>query len=220
MSSRNKISHQDADICQLGIRNLIPANIRHKYGSSLVEQLISPEEMRNFLRDVEERTRDMPRVTLKHATLNPWLMEDYLHRTYSELSHYLRSNVFPGVPRNQHSLVHDSYTAEVNKRGRLDKGNRQHWHGRKTDDLALWSQKLKERNAIVKIQKSQQKPSCVFPLRIHTTVPMDDPQPPAPPTKKPKKQKAKAKKPKATTPPVIQPDQDDDFWDFYDKPIP
>ncbi|XP_040215372.1 testis-expressed protein 33 [Rana temporaria] len=215
LSSRNKKSPEAVDICQTDIRNLIPANIRHKYGSSLVEQLISPEQVRKSLADVEQRTRIMPRCTLAHVT---WRMEEYPHSIYHELSHCLRSNVFPGVPINQHSLAQDSYTVEVNQRGRRDKGNNQHWYGRKTDDLALWSQKLMERNAIAKILESQQKPSLIFPLRIHPTVTMDDPPPPKAKTPKRHKQ-AKAKKPKAPTPPVIQPDQDDDFWDFYDKPI-
>ncbi|XP_073447491.1 ciliary microtubule inner protein 4 [Aquarana catesbeiana] len=223
LSSRNKISPEAVDICQSDIRNLIPANIRHKYGSSLVEQLISPTQVRKSLADVEQRTRNTPRVTLTHVTLKPWLMEEYPHRIYYELSHCLRSNVFPGMPIKQHSLVQDSYTAEVNERGRRDKGNNQHWYGRKTDDLALWSQQLMKRNNIAKILESQQKTSLVFPLHIHPTVLhlQDDPPAPAPKANKPRKPKqAKAKKPKAPTPPVIQPDQDDDFWDFYDKPIP
>ncbi|CAI9603160.1 unnamed protein product, partial [Staurois parvus] len=137
-ASRNEMSPEAVDICQPDIRNLIPANIRHKYGSSLVEQLISPEQVRNSLGDVDKRTRNMSRVTLKHATLKPWLMEEYPHKIYYELSHCLRSNVFPGIPIKQHSLAHDSYTAEVNERGRLNKSRNQHWHGRKTDDLGRW----------------------------------------------------------------------------------
>ncbi|KAM5148048.1 ciliary microtubule inner protein 4 [Mantella aurantiaca] len=215
-SSRNTISQEAVGICQLDTRNFIPANIRHKHGSSLVEQLISPEQVQSSLKDVEKKTRNMSRITLIHDSLKPWLMNEYQHRMYYELSHCLRSNVFPGMPIKQHTLVHDSYTAEVNERWRLDNGNSQHWYGRKSDDLVLWSQKLMERNTIAKILESQQKPSRIFPLRIHPMVAMDDPTPPLSTIKKPKKHKLdKAKK---TT--VQSPDQDDDFWDFYEKPIP
>ncbi|XP_072277174.1 ciliary microtubule inner protein 4 [Pyxicephalus adspersus] len=216
----NRKSQEALDI-KLDTKNLIPANIRHKYGSTLVDQLISPEQVQNCLRHVEERRKNVSRAIVKSDTQKPWLMEEYPHRMYYELSHCLRSNLFPGMPINQHSLVHDSYTIEVNERGRLNKGNTQHWYGRKTDDLALWSQKLMERDAITKILESQQKPSRVFPLRIQLAVPKEDLSPPTPAAKKPKKQQqAKPKKPKAPTPPAIQPDPDDNFWDFYDRPIP
>ncbi|XP_075689873.1 ciliary microtubule inner protein 4 isoform X2 [Rhinoderma darwinii] len=171
-------------------RNLIPSNIRHKYGSSVVDQLICPVQVRSCLREEERRLCHqgycIPKLSMKSC-----FMEDYPHKIYYELGHCLRSNLFPGAPIKQHSLVHDSYTAEVNVKGRLEKHNTHQWYGRKTDELAIWSEMVMKRNTIAKILQSQLKPSCAFPLPIRTNVPKNVPPPLLQPPKKPRKQRYK-----------------------------
>ncbi|XP_069824965.1 ciliary microtubule inner protein 4 [Dendropsophus ebraccatus] len=202
-------------------RDLLPANIRHKYGSSVVDQLISPQQVRRCLRE-EERTQYHQGYRLPR--MNSCFLEDYPHKLYYELGYCLRSNLFPGAPIKQNSLVRDSYTAEVNERGRLEKRNTPHWYGRKTDDLAIWSEMLMKRKTIAKILQSQHKPSRGFPPPLRTNVPKDvppPPPPPLPPPKKPRKQRqrAKSEKTEVQPAPVSAPKEDNDFWDFYDKPI-
>ncbi|KAG8556742.1 hypothetical protein GDO81_018191 [Engystomops pustulosus] len=203
-------------------RNLIPANIRHKYGSSVVDQLISPEQVRSRLKE-EGRTQHHQGYYIPRLRLNSIFMEDYPYKIYYELGYCLRSNLFPGAPIKQNSLVHDSYTAEVNEKGRLENYNPHHWHGRKTDDLAIWSEMLMKRKSIDKILQSQIKQSHVFPRHIHTHVPKD--VPPVPPPQQPpkktrkKRQQTKSEKPEEKPPSVPPPKEDDNFWDFYDKSI-
>ncbi|XP_068108052.1 ciliary microtubule inner protein 4 isoform X2 [Hyperolius riggenbachi] len=139
--SRRRTSREVVENCPGDVKNLIPANIRHKYGSSMVEQLLTPEQVRTRLRETEERRGNVTEVYIPNVTREPWLVEDFPHKVYYELSHCLRSNLFPGMPINRPSLVQDSYTAEVNERGRLDRSTAQHWYGRKTDDLGRWHER-------------------------------------------------------------------------------
>ncbi|KAM4021599.1 ciliary microtubule inner protein 4 [Anomaloglossus baeobatrachus] len=202
-------------------RNLVPANIRHKYGSCVVDQLVSPEQVRRCLS--EERTQCHQDYYIPRLRMESCFTEDYPHKIYYELGHCLRSNLFPGVPIKQNSLVQDSYTAEVNEKGRLEKYNNHHWHGRKTDELAIWSAMLMNREAIAKILQSQSKPFRTFPLTTRTKAPKEVPPPPPPvhSPKKPRKQRhqAKSENPEVPPPPVTPPKEEDDFWDFYDKTI-
>ncbi|XP_063796734.1 ciliary microtubule inner protein 4 isoform X2 [Pseudophryne corroboree] len=137
MSNRTNISQEPLENIQEEIRSLVPANIRHKYGSSMVSKLISPEQVRSCLKE-QEGTRyaqnyHIPRFGMKSGT-----REDCPYKAYYELGQCLRSNIFPGVPIKQQSLMQDCYTAEVNEKGILDKHNKHHWHGKKTDDLGRW----------------------------------------------------------------------------------
>ncbi|CAJ0936712.1 unnamed protein product [Ranitomeya imitator] len=135
LDNRSNTSPAHQTNCQELIRNLVPANIRHKYGSHVVDQLISPEQVRSSLS--KARTQCHQDYYIPRLKMETCFMEDYPHKIYYELGHCLRSNLFPGAPIKQNSLVHDCYTAEVNERGRLEKHNNHHWHGRKTDELAM-----------------------------------------------------------------------------------
>ncbi|XP_069592967.1 ciliary microtubule inner protein 4 isoform X2 [Ranitomeya imitator] len=222
LDNRSNTSPAHQTNCQELIRNLVPANIRHKYGSHVVDQLISPEQVRSSLS--KARTQCHQDYYIPRLKMETCFMEDYPHKIYYELGHCLRSNLFPGAPIKQNSLVHDCYTAEVNERGRLEKHNNHHWHGRKTDELANWSAMLLQTEAIAKILQNQPKPTRTFLLPTRTIVPKDVPPPPPPPVqppKKPRKQRhqAKSEKPEVQPPPVSPPKEEDDFWDFYDKSI-
>ncbi|XP_075039155.1 ciliary microtubule inner protein 4 [Mixophyes fleayi] len=221
MSGRNDISQRTLENKQKELGNLIPAYIRHKYGSSVVDKLISPEQVRSCLRELQDSTQYSRAHGIHRRSMTSWLTQEYPRNMYDDLGQCLRSNIFPGVPINQRSLTQDSYTAAVNERGILDKHNKHHWYGRKTDDLAIWSQMLMKRNVIDKILQSQSKPFCIFPLPIRKNLLRDDPPPLPPPIEKPRKwiHKTKTKKPEVQPPPIAQPKQEDDFWDFYDKPI-
>ncbi|KAE8611650.1 hypothetical protein XENTR_v10012547 [Xenopus tropicalis] len=114
-------------------RNLMSANIRRTHRSSVSDQLISHEQVSSALH--EDRTNTGHEYKIPLPIMKPWLMENNKHGMYYDLGHCLRANIFPGMPIRACSLVEDSYTAEVNRRGIMDRNTRQHWHGRKTDDL-------------------------------------------------------------------------------------
>ncbi|XP_007503494.1 testis-expressed protein 33 isoform X1 [Monodelphis domestica] len=116
----------------------IPNNIRHKFGSSTVDQLVSEEQARRAIYEViEGQKRVSSRVS---KTRNP--MESSAFADYYELGYNMRSNIFQGVltgpPMEVKSLMKDSYTADVIERAVRDPN---HWHGRRTDDLGRWHQK-------------------------------------------------------------------------------
>ncbi|XP_073500477.1 ciliary microtubule inner protein 4 isoform X2 [Phyllobates terribilis] len=147
--------------CQELMRDLVPANIRHKYGSHVVDQLISPEQVRSSLS--KARTQCHQDYYIPRLRMETCFMEDYRHKIYYELGHCLRSNLFPGVPMKQNSLVHDSYTAEVNEKGRLEKHNNHHWHGRKTDELVQPPKKPRKERHQAKSEKPEVQPPPVSP---------------------------------------------------------
>uniref|UniRef100_A0A6J0T8G9 Ciliary microtubule inner protein 4 isoform X1 n=1 Tax=Pogona vitticeps TaxID=103695 RepID=A0A6J0T8G9_9SAUR len=117
--------------------SLIPANIKAKFGTSMVEKLVSEEQARRTLCEAgliqgQKRLSDW---TFKPIE-NPMAPSPYAD--YYELGYNLRSNIFQGGPLESRSLMKDSYTADVIKRAVRDP---KHWHGRKTDDLGRWFQK-------------------------------------------------------------------------------
>ncbi|XP_042325406.1 testis-expressed protein 33 isoform X2 [Sceloporus undulatus] len=117
--------------------NLIPANIKAKYGTAVLEKLISEEQARRALCEAgliqgQKRLSDLTFRPLE----NPMASSPYAD--YYELGYNLRSNIFQGGPIESKSLMKDSYTPDVIKRAVWDP---KHWHGRKTDDLGRWFQK-------------------------------------------------------------------------------
>ncbi|XP_070803996.1 ciliary microtubule inner protein 4 [Pituophis catenifer annectens] len=117
--------------------SLVPANIKAKYGTTVVEKLISEEQARRALCEAgliqgQKRLSDWPFKTLE----NPMTASPYAD--YYELGYNLRSNIFQGGPLETKSLMKDSYTPDVIKRAVRDP---KRWHGRKTDDLGRWFQK-------------------------------------------------------------------------------
>ncbi|XP_054845167.1 testis-expressed protein 33 [Eublepharis macularius] len=117
--------------------HLIPNNIKAKYGTSVVEKLVSEEQARRTLCEAgliqgQKRLSDWTFKPLE----NPMAASPYAD--YYELGYNMRSNIFQGGPLESKSLMKDSYTPDVIKRAVRDP---KHWHGRKTDDLGRWFQK-------------------------------------------------------------------------------
>ncbi|KAJ7330134.1 hypothetical protein JRQ81_016308 [Phrynocephalus forsythii] len=117
--------------------SLIPANIKAKFGTPMVEKLVSEEQARRTLCEAglihgQKRLSDWTFKPLE----NPMASSPYAD--YYELGYNLRSNIFQGGPLESKSLMKDSYTPDVIMRAVRDP---KHWHGRKTDDLGRWFQK-------------------------------------------------------------------------------
>ncbi|XP_043825067.1 testis-expressed protein 33 isoform X2 [Dromiciops gliroides] len=124
--------------CQEGMigrsASCIPSNIRHKFGSNTVDQLVTEEQARRAIYEVIEGQKQAS----NHVNKTRNSMESSAFADYYELGYNMRSNIFQGPPMEARSLMKDSYTMEVIERSVRDP---QHWHGRKTDDLGRWHQK-------------------------------------------------------------------------------
>ncbi|XP_050783028.1 testis-expressed protein 33 isoform X1 [Gopherus flavomarginatus] len=117
--------------------NIIPINIKHKFGSSIVDELVTEEQARRALCEaglIEGQKRLSNRSS--KTPENPMATTPFAD--YYELGYNLRSNIFQGGPIESKSLMKDSYTPDVIQRAVRDP---KHWHGRKTDDLGRWHQK-------------------------------------------------------------------------------
>ncbi|XP_039343101.1 testis-expressed protein 33 isoform X2 [Mauremys reevesii] len=117
--------------------SIIPINIKHKFGSSIVDELVTEEQARRALCEaglIEGQKRLSNRSS--KTPENPMATTPFAD--YYELGYNLRSNIFQGGPIESKSLMKDSYTPDVIQRAVRDP---KHWHGRKTDDLGRWHQK-------------------------------------------------------------------------------
>ncbi|KAM6162615.1 ciliary microtubule inner protein 4 [Erethizon dorsatum] len=115
--------------------SVIPDNIRHKFGSKVVDQLVSEEQAQRVISEVLEGQKK--RSSWSSRTQSPVKISS-IFSDYYDLGYTMRSNLFQGPPQETKSLMKASYTPEV-----LEKSVRdlEHWHGRKTDDLGRWHQK-------------------------------------------------------------------------------
>ncbi|XP_005379235.2 PREDICTED: testis-expressed sequence 33 protein isoform X3 [Chinchilla lanigera] len=115
--------------------NIIPDNIRHKFGSKVVDQLVSEEQAQSAISEALEGQKK--RSSWSSETQSP-VKSSSIFSDYYDLGYNMRSNLFQGPPEETKSLMKASYTPEV-----LEKSVRdlEHWHGRKTDDLGRWHQK-------------------------------------------------------------------------------
>nr|XP_019575196.1 PREDICTED: testis-expressed sequence 33 protein isoform X1 [Rhinolophus sinicus]XP_019575197.1 PREDICTED: testis-expressed sequence 33 protein isoform X1 [Rhinolophus sinicus] len=115
--------------------SIIPENIRHKFGSNVVDQLVSEEQARKAIGEVfegQKRASSWPSRTQSSVEITSTFSD------YYDLGYNMRSNLFQGAPRETKSLMKASYTPEVIEKSVRDM---EHWHGRKTDDLGRWHQK-------------------------------------------------------------------------------
>ncbi|XP_047644377.1 testis-expressed protein 33 [Phacochoerus africanus] len=113
----------------------IPNNIRHKFGSNVVDQLVSEEQAQRALGEAREgpkRASSWPSRIQSPADVTS------IFSDYYDLGYNMRSNFFQGAPQETKSLMKASYTPEVIEKSVRDI---EHWHGRKTDDLGRWHQK-------------------------------------------------------------------------------
>ncbi|XP_006156586.1 testis-expressed protein 33 [Tupaia chinensis] len=115
--------------------SVIPDNIRHKFGSNMVDQLVSEEQARRVIGEVVEgqkKSSSWPSRTESSVEIAS------IFQDYYDLGYNMRSNLFQGAPQETKSLMKASYTPEVIEKSVRDT---EHWHGRKTDDLGRWHQK-------------------------------------------------------------------------------
>uniref|UniRef100_A0A8D2DHN8 Ciliary microtubule inner protein 4 n=1 Tax=Sciurus vulgaris TaxID=55149 RepID=A0A8D2DHN8_SCIVU len=113
----------------------VPDNIRHKFGSKVVDHLVSEEQAQGVIGEVLEgqrRASSWPSRTRSSAEISS------IFSDYYDLGYNMRSNLFQGPPQETKSLMKASYTPEVIEKSVRDIG---HWHGRRTDDLGRWHQK-------------------------------------------------------------------------------
>uniref|UniRef100_I3N6H9 Testis expressed 33 n=1 Tax=Ictidomys tridecemlineatus TaxID=43179 RepID=I3N6H9_ICTTR len=103
----------------------IPENICHKFGSKVVDQLVSEEQVSKQGTGGGEEP----------ASESPW---QHLVSTCYVPSAGCSSRSPTGPPQETKSLMKASYTPEVIEKSVRDVG---HWHGRRTDDLGRWHQK-------------------------------------------------------------------------------
>ncbi|XP_006865282.1 PREDICTED: testis-expressed sequence 33 protein [Chrysochloris asiatica] len=116
-------------------KSVIPDNIRHKFGSNMVDQLVTEEQAR---RAIDEAVECQKRSSSWPSRNQSPLEISSRFSDYYDLGYNMRSNLFQGAPKETKSLMKDSYTPEVIEKSVRDT---EHWHGRKTDDLGRWYQK-------------------------------------------------------------------------------
>ncbi|XP_003989284.2 testis-expressed protein 33 [Felis catus] len=115
--------------------SVIPDNIRHKFGSNMVDKLVSEEQAQRAIGEGSEgqkRANSWPSRTQSPVGINA------IFTDYYDLGYNMRSNLFQGASEETTSLMKASYTPEVIEKSVRDID---HWHGRKTDDLGRWHQK-------------------------------------------------------------------------------
>ncbi|XP_011819689.1 PREDICTED: testis-expressed sequence 33 protein isoform X1 [Colobus angolensis palliatus] len=114
--------------------SIIPNNIRHKFGSNVVDELVSEEQAQRAIDEVFEGQKKAG--SRPSRTPNP--VEISVFSDYYDLGYNMRSNLFQGAAEETKSLMKASYTPEVIEKSVRDL---EHWHGRKTDDLGRWHRK-------------------------------------------------------------------------------
>ncbi|KAM4881621.1 ciliary microtubule inner protein 4 isoform 2-T2 [Thomomys bottae] len=114
--------------------SVIPANIRHKFGSQVVDQLVTEEQAQRAIGDVIEaqgKASPQARQTQSPLQISPNVVD------YYDLGYNMRSNLFQGAPQETKSLMKASYTLQAIEKPVRDM---EHWHGKKTDELGRWHQ--------------------------------------------------------------------------------
>ncbi|XP_012331801.2 ciliary microtubule inner protein 4 isoform X2 [Aotus nancymaae] len=115
--------------------SVIPNNIRHKFGSNMVDQLVSEEQAQ---RAISEVFQGQKKASLWPSRKQSPAEISSIFSDYYDLGYNTRSNLFQGAPEETKSLMKASYTPEVIEKSVRDL---EHWHGRKTDDLGRWHRK-------------------------------------------------------------------------------
>ncbi|XP_006890286.1 PREDICTED: testis-expressed sequence 33 protein [Elephantulus edwardii] len=123
--------HRDSPMCWE--KSVIPDNIRHKFGSNTVDELVTEKQARRAIHeDMQKRPSSWPTGTQTPVDISSAFSD------YYDLGYNMRANLFQGAPVEQISLMKASYTMEAIDRSVKDI---EHWHGRKTDELGRWHQK-------------------------------------------------------------------------------
>ncbi|KAB1270144.1 Testis-expressed protein 33 [Camelus dromedarius] len=162
----------------------IPNNIRHKFRSNVVDQLVSEEQVSEGSMEVKGAFVSPPSLPTQarraigeafegQKRTNSWASRiqsptqiTSIFSDYYNLGFNMQSNLFQGqaeehgAPQETKSLMKASYTPEVIEKSVRDI---EHWHGRKTDDLGRWHQKnamnMNLQKALDEKEKSKNKSS-------------------------------------------------------------
>ncbi|XP_041033394.1 uncharacterized protein LOC121271479 [Carcharodon carcharias] len=109
--------------------NVIPKNIKHKFGSHVVDELLTDDEVSEFLKQKKKSSKSSD---LEDSPVQPQeKITDHIN-WYERIGYPLRCNIFPGPSGEWQSEAQSTYTKEVHHRS---KHNLEHWHGRTTDQL-------------------------------------------------------------------------------------
>uniref|UniRef100_UPI00398E6566 ciliary microtubule inner protein 4 isoform X2 n=1 Tax=Pristiophorus japonicus TaxID=55135 RepID=UPI00398E6566 len=111
---------------------VIPQNIRHKFGSQVVDEVLTNDEVKKFLNQKELSSKSSDAECSK---VQPQESVTDNRDWYEKIGFPLRCNVFPGFSGGWKSESQDTYTKEVVHRSKFDP---EHWHGRTTDELGRW----------------------------------------------------------------------------------
>ncbi|XP_072348257.1 ciliary microtubule inner protein 4-like [Scyliorhinus torazame] len=108
---------------------VIPQNIKHKFGSQLMDELLTDDEVNKFMKQKEMSSKRSDSLTQPQEKPS-----DHIN-WYERIGYPLRCNIFPGDSGEWKSEAQSTYTKEVHHRFKHDP---EHWHGRTTDQLGHW----------------------------------------------------------------------------------
>ncbi|XP_048377288.2 testis-expressed protein 33 [Stegostoma tigrinum] len=114
------------------VKCVVPQNIKHKFRTDVVDELLTDDEVKEFL-----SKKEMP---AKSSDLEVSSVQSQEQPTdeitwYEKIGYPLRCNIFPGFSDKWQSEVQSTYTKEVHHRFRRSPDQ---WHGRTTDYLGHW----------------------------------------------------------------------------------
>ncbi|XP_078387725.1 ciliary microtubule inner protein 4 [Cetorhinus maximus] len=218
---------------------VIPKNIKHKFGSHVVDELLTDDEVNKFLKQKSSSKSS----DLEDSPAQPQENTSDDINWYEKIGYPLRCNIFPGPSDEWQSEAQSTYTKEVHHRFKRDL---EHWHGRKTDELGVWTTELLacERLSRTLQQDFEERPKLTknWPSVISTLGPGDPAVQPQP--RPPKALRKAIPKPKKITPKLegttAKPgtavvtehreeiktpagrnvEKDESFWEFYNQPLP
>ncbi|XP_072444737.1 ciliary microtubule inner protein 4-like isoform X2 [Chiloscyllium punctatum] len=111
---------------------IIPQNIKHKFRTHVVDELLADDEVKEFLREKEMPAKSSDSEV---PSVQPQEQRSDEISWYEKIGYPLRCNIFPGFSGKWQSEVQSTYTKEVHHRF---KRSPDHWHGRTTDHLGHW----------------------------------------------------------------------------------
>ncbi|XP_072127668.1 ciliary microtubule inner protein 4-like isoform X3 [Mobula birostris] len=217
---------------------LIPKNIQHKFGTHVVNEVLSDEKVKEFLNQKEFPARDLDSKDTTAGVQESVTDEADM---YEKIGYPLRCNIFPGLSSRWKSEAQSTYTQEVVDRFRRDP---EHWHSRTTDDLGARTDTLLAQQRLSKslqqyleeqpkltrdwpefISRTRQRATTARPgqpealkrvaAKLPTTVPRTKR-----PVAKPKVAVAPGGRAGSEITTNCIDKKDEMFWEFYNQPLP
>ncbi|XP_072444736.1 uncharacterized protein [Chiloscyllium punctatum] len=219
---------------------IIPQNIKHKFRTHVVDELLADDEVKEFLREKEMPAKSSDSEV---PSVQPQEQRSDEISWYEKIGYPLRCNIFPGFSGKWQSEVQSTYTKEVHHRF---KRSPDHWHGRTTDHLGVWTAELLacerlSRNLQQRIEEqpklTRNWPKVISVLEVGKPAVLPQPKPPKSLKRvvpKPKRVNPKPEmvvtKPEIAVPMESQREivtpagtnvkKDEAFWQFYNQPLP